>query len=110
MLGKILEDLNHLHLTSKLIVSFILKPVIVFLIILFIHLFIFGCAGSSLLRGFFSGFETWGLLSGCSEQASHCGGFSRCGLWDAQASVTAARVLSSGSSRALEHRLSTCGS
>ena len=35
-----------------------------------IHLFMFGCAGSSLLQG---------LLSSWSMQSSHCSGVSRCG-------------------------------
>ena len=54
-----------------------LKLVTVLLIILFIHWFILGCAGSSLLRRLSSGFENRGLLSSCRERASHCGGFSR---------------------------------
>ena len=41
-------------------------------------LFIFGCAGSSLVHGLFSRCCEWGLLSSCGAQASHCGGFS-CG-------------------------------
>ena len=44
-------------------------------------------------------------------RTSHRGGFSCCGAWalGAQASVVAARGLSSCGSRALEHRLSSCG-
>ena len=45
----------------------------------FICAFIFGCAGSSLLRRVFSGCSQWGLLSGCGAQAFHRGGFSCCG-------------------------------
>ena len=50
-------------------------------------LFIFGCAGSSLLLGLFSTCGEWGLLSRCSEWdllssrhagASHCSGLSCC--------------------------------
>ena len=64
-------------------------------------------------------------FSSCSEQgllfvavrglliawASHCGGFSCCGAraLGVQASVVAACGLSSCGSRALEHRLSSCG-
>ena len=44
-------------------------------------LFIFGSTGSSLLRGLFSSSGEQGLLSSCSGQASHCGGFSCCGAW-----------------------------
>ena len=63
-----------------------------FKIILFIYsLFIFGCAGSSLLRGLFSSCSEWGLLSSCSVWASHCVGFSCCGA------------------RALGYRLNSCG-
>ena len=36
------------------------------------------CAGSSLLRGLFSSCGKRELLSSCSVQASHCGGFSCC--------------------------------
>ena len=45
----------------------------------FLHLFIFGCAGSSLLREGFLWVWRAGLLSVCGVQASHCGGFSGCG-------------------------------
>ena len=41
-------------------------------------LFIFGCAGSLLLRAGFSNCRELGLLSSSRAQASHCGGFSRC--------------------------------
>ena len=44
-----------------------------------IILFIFGCAGSSLLCGLFSSCSKWGLLSSRSLWASHCGGSSCCG-------------------------------
>ena len=37
-----------------------------------IYVFIFGCAGSSLLHG---------LSSSCGERASHCSGFSCCRVW-----------------------------
>ena len=47
----------------------------------------------------------------CGARASHCGGFSCCGAWalGAWASVVVARRLSSCSSRAPEHGLSSCG-
>ena len=67
---------------------------------------IFGCAGSSLLCGLFSSGGEQGLLSSCSAQASHCGGFSYCRAW---ASVVAARGLSSCGSQTLDYRLSSCG-
>ena len=41
----------------------------------FIYLF-FGCAGSLLLPGLFSGYGEQGVLSSCCVRASHCGGFS----------------------------------
>ena len=69
------------------------------------HLFIFGCAGSSLLRGLFSSSGEQGLLSSCGAQASHCGGFSGC---TAQARALGAWA-QSHSSLALEHKLSSCG-
>ena len=40
------------------------------------YLFIFGCAGS--LRQLVPSCSEQGLLSSCSVQASHCGGFSCC--------------------------------
>ena len=46
----------------------------------FIFLFIFGRAGSSLLRGIFSSCGEQGLLSR-DARASHCSGFSCCGAW-----------------------------
>ena len=45
-----------------------------------INCFIFGCAGSLLLHELFPSFSEKGLLSSCSAQASHSGGFS-CGAW-----------------------------
>ena len=46
----------------------------------FIYLFIFGCAGSLLLRGLFSGCTEQGLLSGWDAWASR-GDFSWCRAW-----------------------------
>ena len=40
-----------------------------------IYLFIFGCAGSSLLCGLFGSWGEWGLLSRCGARASDCAGF-----------------------------------
>ena len=45
-------------------------------IIVLINLFIFGCAGSSLLHGLFSSCGERGLLSSCPARASPCSGFS----------------------------------
>ena len=42
------------------------------------YLFIHGCAGSSLPRGFFPSCGKKGPLSSCDAMASHCGGFSCC--------------------------------
>ena len=93
-------------------------------------LFIFGCAGSSLLHRLFSGCGEGGLLSSCSSRASYCSGLSgreaRMGslavkhawalwLWSthglsaAWASVVVAHGLSSCSFWVLEHRLNSCG-
>ena len=72
----------------------------------------FGCAGLSLLlRWAFLQLWRVGLLSSCCVWASHCNGFS---CYGAQAvgewvSVVVAHGLSSCSSRALEHRLKSCG-
>ena len=62
-----------------------------------------GCAESSLPRG---------LFPSCGEQVSHCNGISRCRaqiLEHASFLVVAPGGLSSYDSRALEHRLSSCG-
>ena len=69
---------------------------------LFIHSFIFDCAGSSLLHGLFSSCSEWRLLSSCSARASHCSGFS-CGARavGAQASVFVARGLSCPAARGI---------
>ena len=71
----ILPDINEILLfrVRCLFLSFDLKNN-------FIYLFIFGCAGSSLLHGLFSSCGKQGLLSSCGVQASHCCGFS-CGAW-----------------------------
>ena len=45
----------------------------------FICLFIFSCAGSSLLHGFSSSCSEQGILSSNRVWASDCGGFSCCG-------------------------------
>ena len=42
------------------------------------YLFIFGCAGPSLVRRVFSSCGKWALLSSCGVRASHCGSFSLC--------------------------------
>ena len=47
-------------------------------VILLISVFIFGGAGSSLPHGLFSSCSERGLLSSCSMQASHYGGFPSC--------------------------------
>ena len=49
-----------------------------------LYLFIFGCAGSSLLLGLFSTCDKQGQLSNCIGWASHCGGFS---LWSTDSRV-----------------------
>ena len=78
----------------------------------FNYVFIFGCVGSSLLRGL-SLVTVSGDYSSLRHgaQASHCGGFSGCGAralgtW---ASVVVAHGLSSCGSWTLERRLSSCG-
>ena len=45
------------------------------------YLFIFGCAGSSLLCRLFSGFSKQWLLCSCDARVLHCGGFSCCRAW-----------------------------
>ena len=82
-----------------------------FFLINLLYLFIFGCAGSSLLREGFLQLGRAGATLHCGAQASHCGGFSCCGARSlgAWASVVVAHGLSSCSSQALERRLSSRG-
>ena len=70
----------------------------------YIYLFIFGCVGSLLLHT--------GFLQLWQAQASHCSGFSCCGAraLGAWASVVVVCGLSSCDSRAVQCRLSSCGS
>ena len=65
---------------------------------MYILLYLFGCSGSSLVQWVFSSCEEWGLLSTCSAQSSHCGGFS---CFGAQALGTWAAVI-------VGHGLSSC--
>ena len=62
------------------------------------------------MQAFLSCDEQGELPSSCGVWASHCGGFS-CGaqVQGEQASVVAAHGLSSCGSRALEHKLNSCG-
>ena len=59
----------------------------------------------------FSSFGKRGLLSTFGAWASHCRGFSHCGAQAVgeRASAVAVRGLRSCGSRALEHRLRSCG-
>ena len=79
--------------------------------IFFLNLFL-GCIRSSLLHAGLLWLCRVGATLCCGAQASHCGGFScrRAQALGAQASVVAARRLSSCGSRALECKLSSCGS
>ena len=74
------------------VLSYVLK-----IIYLFTELFVFGCAGSSLMRGLFSSCSECGLLSSCAVWASPCGGFWCCGALGlgTRASVVVAPGLSS---------------
>ena len=67
------------------------------------YLFVFGCAGSSLLCGLFSSCSGWGLHSSCSVWTSHCGA----SLLVEHRLQWVWRGLSSCVSQALEHRLSS---
>ena len=74
------------------------------------YLFLFGCAGSSLLCRLFSVVVSGATLR-CSARTSHCGGFSCCraralGLSGFSSCVSG---LSSCGSQALQHRLNSCG-
>ena len=76
-----------------------------FLIYLFIHSFIFGCFGSSLLCAGFLQLRRAGATLHCHAQASHCSGFFCCKTWapGARASVVVARGLQSTSSVVVDH-------
>ena len=76
----------------------------VFFFFLNIYLFNFGCVGLRYCMGFFSSCGEQRPLSGCSAQASHCGGSSCC---RAQALELADFI--SCSSQALQDRLKNCG-
>ena len=66
----------------------------------FTYLFIFGLAGSAMLRGLFSSCGKRGLLSGLGTWASHCRSFSR---WGTQALASVGSVV-------VIHRLSCSSS
>ena len=117
------EVLKKKQVTASVLLSFKRKGSIefffFFLINLFIfYLFIFGCVGSSLLCVGFLWLWRVGAALRCGVRASHCGGFSlwstgsrhagfsSCGM---RASVVVVCGLSSCGSRALERRLSSCG-
>ena len=91
--------------------SYFLSYVGSFLFIFKFIYFIFGCVGSLLLPTGFLQLQRVGATLRCGTWASHCGGLSCCGAWalGVQASVVAARGLSSCGLRALERRLSSCG-
>ena len=67
----------------------------IFIYFLKFYLFIFGCAGSSLLLRLFSSCSEWELLSSCGAKASHCGEPCGAQALGARASVVVARGLSS---------------
>ena len=79
--------------------------------ILFICYFILAALGLCGCLWAFSACGKQGLLSSCAAQASHCSGFSCCRAWvlGMQASVVAARGLSTCGTQAPELRLSNRG-
>ena len=66
--------------------------------------FIFGCAGSSLLRGLFSSCCRRGLLPSCNIRAFRCSGLSGCRAW-----APGHSGFSGFGSGALEHWFNSCG-
>ena len=64
-------------MSAFLLAIFFYKETI-FIYLLQIYLFIFGCARSSLPPRFFSSCREQGPLSSCGARTSHCGGFSCC--------------------------------
>ena len=77
---------------------------IFFFQIVFIFVFIFYCAGSSLLYGLLSSCSKWRRLSSCGVQASHCSGLFCC-----SAQTLGHLGFTSCGSQTLEHRLNSCG-
>ena len=73
-----------------------------------LYLFIFGCAGSSLLHGLFSSCGEQELVSICSVWVFYCGDFSCCRAL-ALGTCAPLVVARSCGSQALEHRLSSRG-
>ena len=73
--------------------------------------FIFGSAGSLLLVRLFCSCGKWGLLSSCGARVSHLVAslLAEHRLKSTWASVAVTCGLSSCGSRALEHRLNSCG-
>ena len=80
------------------------------LFIYFIYLFL-AVLGLCCCARAFSSWRWAGATLHCGVQTSHCSGFSCCGAWalGARASVVVAHMLHSCGSRALERRLSSCG-
>ena len=76
----------------------------IYIYILFIYLFIFGCVGSSLLCVGFSP-----VVASGGQSSLRCSGFSLQGPLPLRSTGSRRAGLSSCGSRALEHRLSSCG-
>ena len=74
-----------------------------------LRLFFFGCIGSSLLRAGFLQLRRAGATLRRGARASHCGGFSCCGTWALGMWASVVAALGSCDTRALECRLSSCG-
>ena len=95
----------HINRTYLILVFFFYN-----LFILFIYL-VWAVLGLRCCTQAFSSCGERGATLRCGAWAPHCSGFSCCRPWalGMQASVVAARGLSSCGSRALERRLSSCG-
>ena len=76
---------KHLILSDAIVSGIVFFLFSFFNFYLFLYLFIFGCAGSSLLHGLLLSCSVWvshcGGFSYCGAQALGCVGFSRCGTW-----------------------------
>ena len=104
----------HLHPHHHVCIALFLSIILFFFLINLFILFIFGCVGSSLLRGGFLQLRQAGTTLLCSAQASHCSGFSCCGAQalGMQASAVVACGLQSTGSEVVAHGLScsaACG-
>ena len=100
------QDLNKVHILHLVANVPLFQShlfLLLFLFYLFICFFVYGCIGSSLLCAGFVQLRRVGATLPCGAWASHCGGFSCCGVWTLGAWAQQLWLV------APERRLSSCG-